>query len=166
MIDLMRAWITGITCTAMLLAVAQSLVPDGVVKKVMGFTGGLLLIMVIGLPLLRIDGAALSNYLLEYEIKFSQSSAELAEENESMMKEIVAAQCESYLQNQAEEMGLEWRFEVYCAMNGEGYPVPYVVHISGVLTAEEQQALTLLIAQALAVPVERQYWNGGEHENT
>ena len=162
MIELMREWITGITCAAMLLAVSQSLVPDGVVKKVLRFTGGLLLIGVIGLPLLRMDGTALSDYLTEYEIKFSQSGIRLTEENETMMKNIVAVQCEAYLQNLAEELGLGCRFEVHCAMSAEYYPIPYVVHINGEVNAEQQRTLMLAIAQELGVPMERQYWNGGE----
>ena len=158
----MREWITGITCAAMLLAVAQSLVPDGAVKKMLHFTGGLLLMSVIGLPLLRMDSTALSDYLTEYEIKLSRSGIQLTEENEVMMKDIVAAQCEAYLQNLAEELGLSCRFEVHCAMSAEHYPVPYVVHISGEANAEQQRMLMLAIAQELGVSMERQYWNGGE----
>jgi len=165
MIELIRQWITGVTCAAMLIAVAQTLVPVGAVKRVMNFTSGLLLITVIALPLFRIDGTDLSGYLMEYEIKFSQPNDQLREENEAMMKDIIATQCEVYLQNQAREIGLDCDFEVYCAMSEEGYPVPYVVHITGELTAEQQRTLILLIAQELGVPVERQYWNGGEHEN-
>ena len=161
MIELVRQWVTGITCTALILAVAQSVVPDGVVKKVLGFTGGLLLMLVIGLPLLQMDGFALSDYLFEFELRLKQSETQLQEENEDMMKAIVAAQCEEYLQGQATDMGVNCQLEVRCAMS-EGYPVPYVVHLNGEATEEQRRTLTLLIAQELGVPIERQYWNGGE----
>jgi len=160
--ELVRQWVTGITCTALILAVAQSFVPEGTVKKILSFTGGLLLMTVIGLPLLQMDSASLSDYLFEFELQLKQSDAQLQEENETMMKEIVAAQCEEYLLGKAADMSLSCQFEVRCAMSEEGYPVPYVVHISGETDEEQQQVLMHLIGRELGVPIERQYWSGGE----
>ena len=45
MMGLVRQWLLGVACTAMLLAVVQSIAPEGGVKKVCRLAGGLALLL-------------------------------------------------------------------------------------------------------------------------
>ena len=45
MMGLVRQWLLGVTCTAMVLALAQALAPEGSVKKVCRLAGGLALLL-------------------------------------------------------------------------------------------------------------------------
>ena len=40
MLELIRQWLVGITCAAMIAALAEGLAPPGAVRKVGRFTGG------------------------------------------------------------------------------------------------------------------------------
>lgn len=55
MIGLIRQWLTAVVLVTMLLSVAQTLVPEGTVRKITSFIGGLLLLLVMLQPLLRTD---------------------------------------------------------------------------------------------------------------
>ena len=54
MMGLVREWLLGVACTAMVLAIAQSLAPEGSVKKVCRLAGGLALLLAAVGPLLRL----------------------------------------------------------------------------------------------------------------
>ncbi len=50
MMGSLREWLTGLIAAAMLVAVADSLISDGAVRKIAGFTGGLVLLVVLVRP--------------------------------------------------------------------------------------------------------------------
>ena len=58
MMELVRQWLLGVACTAMVLALADSLAPKGSVKKVCRLAGGMALLLAAAGPLLRLDGGA------------------------------------------------------------------------------------------------------------
>ena len=60
MIGAVRSWITSIAAVTLLLTVVQALVPEGTLKKITSFTGGLLLLAVLLQPVLRTDLGQLS----------------------------------------------------------------------------------------------------------
>ena len=59
MMGLVRGWLLGVACTAMILTIADSLAPEGNAKKVCRMAGGLALLLAAAGPLLRLDGGAL-----------------------------------------------------------------------------------------------------------
>ena len=58
MMGLVRQWLLGVTCTAMVLALAQALAPEGSVKKVCRLAGGLALLLAAVSPLLSLEDGA------------------------------------------------------------------------------------------------------------
>ena len=55
MMELVRQWLLGVTCTALVLAVADSLAPEGSVKRVCRLAGGLALLIAAVCPVLHVD---------------------------------------------------------------------------------------------------------------
>lgn len=55
MIAAVRGWVTSIAAVAPILTVVQSLVPEGTLRKIAGFTGGLVLLAALLQPALRTD---------------------------------------------------------------------------------------------------------------
>ena len=57
MMEAVRAWLTSVVLVSVLLSAAQSLIPPGTVRKAAGFTGGLILLLVLlnlaGMGMLR-----------------------------------------------------------------------------------------------------------------
>ena len=155
MLELIRQWLVGITCAAMVVALAEGLTPPGTIRKIGKLTGGLVLLVSILQPVVELDPAALTRSLTEYKLELGAYSAQLEEENGELMKSIIEEQCAAYIQDKAETLGAECSVEVDAEESG-GWPVPRRVTVSGPLTEEQQAELTALIEAELAVPAEEQ----------
>ena len=107
MLELIRHWLVGITCAAMLVALAESLIPAGSIRRIARLTGGLVLLAAILNPLLKLDTTALTRALTEYKLELSAYSADLEEENEILMKDIIEEQSGAYIQDKAAALGDE-----------------------------------------------------------
>ena len=79
MLELIRHWLVGITCAAMLVALAESLIPAGSIRRIGRLTGVLVLRAAILNPLLKLDTTALTRALTEYKLELSAYSADLEE---------------------------------------------------------------------------------------
>ena len=55
MMELLRQWLVGVTCAAMIIALADSLTPPGTVRKVGKLVGGLVLLLAVLQPVLTFD---------------------------------------------------------------------------------------------------------------
>ena len=53
MMELLRQWLVGVTCAAMIIALADSLTPSGTVRKVGKLVGGLVLLLAVLQPVLN-----------------------------------------------------------------------------------------------------------------
>ena len=53
--ELIRTWILTVTVSALIIAAAEALMPEGAVKKVGKLTGGLILVLGILQPLVSMD---------------------------------------------------------------------------------------------------------------
>ena len=162
MMDVIRTWLLGITCAAMVVALAESLMPQGAVRKMGRLTGGLILLLAIVQPVVSLDENALSDALARYRYELSGYDTTLEETNESLMKGIIAEQSGAYILDKAASLGIDCTVEVKTEPGEGGYPVPYSVIIRGDLTAEEREALGREITAGFAIPAERQYYESGE----
>ena len=167
MLELIRHWLVGITCAAMLVALAESLIPAGSIRRIARLTGGLVLLAAILNPLLKLDTTALTRALTEYKLELSAYSADLEEENEILMKDIIEEQSGAYIQDKAAGLGLTVTAAVSCAVEADGeeeWPIPQSVTVMGSLTAEQQEALERTIEEDFAIPAERQRYESGDEE--
>ena len=156
MLELIRHWLVGITCAAMLVALAESLIPAGSIRRIARLTGGLVLLAAILNPLLKLDTTALTRALTEYKLELSAYSADLEEENEILMKDIIEEQSGAYIQDKAAALGIDCQVTVE-ADGEEEWPM-------GSLTAEQQEALERTIEEDFAIPAERQRYESGDEE--
>lgn len=159
MLELIRQWLVGITCAAMIAALAEGLAPPGAVRKIGRFTGGLVLLIAVLKPVAAVDGQALSRALAEYRLDLSAYSAQLEEENRGLMKSIIEEQTAAYIVDKAASMGLSCQVRVEAAGSG-AWPVPWRVTITGDLDGEAQEALARRIQEDFAIPAERQFYEG------
>lgn len=155
MVDVIRSWLVGITCAAMIAALAEGLIPAGPVRKIGRLTSGLVLLLAVLNPLLRLDPSALSRSLAEYRLDLQAYSDSLEEENAELMKGIIEAQTGAYIVDKAAGLGICCQVRVE-ADGGEGYPVPCRVWVTGDLTAQQRETLTRQIEADFAIPADRQ----------
>ena len=159
MVDLIGGWLVGVTCTAMLVALAEGLVPAGAGRKICRLTGGLVLLLAMVQPVLKLDGDALTGALTRYRLDLEDQRQTLEEENSQVMQAIIEEQAGAYIQDKAQELGIDCQVEV--TAQGEDYPIPQTVAIRGSLTAEQREALTRAIETDFAIPAQRQIYESG-----
>lgn len=158
--ELMRQWLTGITCAAMIVALADSLTPSGTVRKIGRMVGGLLLLTAVVKPVLGVDFSvmAASSLHLELEEGIGEKT------NLELMKTIIGEKTGAYILDKAEELGFPCKeVAVTCAVGEGDVPYPAAVTITGPLREDQQRELGRRIEADLAIPAECQtYESGGE----
>lgn len=163
MMELLRQWLTGVTCAAIIVALADSLMAGGTVRKIGRLAGGLLLLAAVVKPVLEVDLAVLSSSSIRLEAEAVPAAEEAGLD---MMKSIIGEETGAYILDKAEELGISCReVRVTCAVEENGVPYPASVVVLGDMTQEEQALLSRRIEADLAIPAERQtYESGGEEE--
>ena len=152
MMELIGRWLTGITCAALVVALAEGLTPEGAVRRVGRLVGGLVLMLAIVQPLVGLDYEALSAALTDYRFETGGYGDALEFENERLMEVIISDQTGAYIQDKAAGLGLTVTAAVSCAVGEDGVPYPVSVVITGELTEGEQAELARLIEGELAIP--------------
>lgn len=158
--ELVRSWLTGIVAAAVVAALADSLIPEGAVKKLGRLTGGLLLLLAVLSPIGALDSRDLTEILLDYRIQSQSYSAALETENAQLIKTIIEQETAAYIQDKAAELGIQCRAAVTCTESEDGIACPERVVISGTLTQGQIEQLEHLIEQELAIPADDQIYEG------
>ena len=154
MIALLRSWLFGLTALSALLALAEGLVIQEGIRRVLRLTGGVLMILVLLRPVVRMD---LEN--LHFSLDALRQEAEtLEEEYTRQQAEQLSAGIEeelaSYIWDKAQALGLNCQVSVTVETGADGVPAPRSVDITG----EYSEALSEIIEKDLGVPREQQNW--------
>ena len=158
MTELVRQWLLGVACTALILAVADSLAPDGSVKKICRLAGGLALMLAAVSPLLRLDSGALGDMLEEYQAAVRSCEGTLEEQNNLFYQTVIEESAAAYIVDKAEEMGISCQAEVTFSYDENGVPCPWEVTARGDWTDKTREALERLLEDDLGVPTQRQHY--------
>lgn len=149
-------WMLGITAAAIILALADSLMPDGTVKKIGKLTGGLLLMIVVLRPVLNLDYEALAGSLANYKFEVQEFSSDIEVENNRLKKIIIEDRTGAYIQEKAMELGIECSVEISCRTDENETIFPASVVIYGEMTPTQEDKLSRLIEGELAIPNDKQ----------
>ena len=150
--SVLKGWLLGVVATALAVALAQALTPDGTVKKVGRLVGGLVLLMAVAQPLLRLDPnqlavAAAAYSGVEGEKEFSGG--------EEVLKTLIAQKAGAYIVDKGQSLGCLCQVQVTVAEDDSGWPVPWSVVMTGSWTQEQKKALSAA-AEELNIPAQRQ----------
>ena len=158
MTELMRQWLLGVACTALILAVADSLAPGGSVKKICRLAGGMALLLAAVGPVLRLDSGILARTLEEYRAQIRSYEETLGEQNNLFYQTIIEESAAAYIVDKAEEMGISCQAEVTFFYDEDGVPCPWEVTARGDWTDEARETLERLLEEDLGVPPQRQHY--------
>ena len=158
MTEMVRQWLLGVTCTALVMAVADSLAPDGSVKKVCRMAGGLALLLAAVGPVLRLDSGILTRTLEEYRAMVQGYEEALKEQNDIFYQTIIEEGAAAYIVDKAEKMEISCQVEVTFSYDEDGVPCPWEVTARGDWTDEAREALERLLEDDLGVPPQRQHY--------
>ena len=154
--EFMRTWILSVTISAMIIAVAESMMPEGTVKKVAKLTGGLVLMLGILQPIVRMDYDDLflaANGLPDISVQAQETQKS---GNQEILKSIIEEELSAYVLDKAEKMGCSCEVEFHCIPGESGTPMPESVKVRGQLTAQQRSAMQALLAEDLGIPKEQQ----------
>ena len=157
--ELLRQWLTGVTCAAIIVALADSLMAGWTVRRIGRLAGGLLLLAAVVKPVLEVDLTVLSAASLRLEAEAVPAAEEAGLD---LMKSIIGEETGAYILDKAAELGISCQeVRVTCAVEENGVPYPASVVLVGDLTEEEQARLSRRIEADLAIPAERQSYEKG-----
>ena len=116
--ELIRTWILSVTVSAIVIAVAEALMPPGAVKKGGKLTGGRILVLGILQPLVTMDYEDL------YDMVTALPAGAIAQEEAQThqyeaMKGIIEEELEAYIVDKGEALGADCTAQVTCTP-GEG----------------------------------------------
>ena len=157
MIGALREWLTSSVVVTLLLTVAQTLVPEGSLRRVAFFTGGLILLVTLLRPALGMDLKRLRLDMSGYEQALREAQEELSSASNMELAECIEERTAAYISDKARALGLEVSVRVKAAADGSG--LPEKAEITGVYSRELADFMT----RELGIPAERQVWH--EREN-
>ena len=159
MIGALREWLTSIVVVTLLLSVAQMLVPEGSIRRVASFAGGLILLVALLRPVLGADLERLRLDLDGYERELQNAREELSSAGDTEVAERIAERTAAYISDKADALGLVVTVRVETDTGDDGVPVPAAAEVTGPRSEE----LASYMENELGIPRERQVWH--EREN-
>ena len=154
MVEALKEWVTSIVLVTLLLSVAQTLIPEGSIRKIASFTGGLILLAALLQPVLGTDLSRLDLEMGEYEQAVRERREELEKMGKSDLSDIIVQRTAAYISDKADTLGIAVTAEVTVEPGENGVPVPVEARLTGPTSGE----LADYMEQELGIPRERQVW--------
>ena len=155
MMEHVRQWLSSIVVVSLLLSVAQTLVPEGSIRRMASFVGGLILLAALLRPLLGADQERLRLDLNGYEQALQEAQEELAASGETELAERIEERTAAYISDKADALGLEVVIRVEASAGPDGISLPEKVELTGPYSRELADFMT----RELGIPAERQVWH-------
>lgn len=150
---ILRSWLLGVVACALLVSACEQLTDGGTMKKIVRFVGGMLLMLALLRPLLRIDLTDLAVNAGAYREAVAQLEEELGAQRQRELSARIAAQTGAYIEDKAASLGASIRAVVTTEERG-GVPLPASVTLYG----EENAEIGAYIERELSIAKEDQLW--------
>lgn len=149
----LRSWLMSVTACAVLVSIAEQVTCGDTMRRAVRFTGGLLLMLALLRPLTAWEADIPAFSFTDYRAAVGALEEQLTAQRNEALRAGIAAETEAYIEDKAEELGLDVRAGVKTGERG-GECVPVSVTLYG----ERSGALSALIARELGIAEERQTW--------
>lgn len=166
MMELLRAWLTGITAAAILCALANSLMPEGAVRRVGKLACGLVMLAAVLRPLVEVEALSPGDLLEDYQAQAAVQTQELEEERNTALKSIIEQEFAAYIVDKAAQMGAACTAQVTCQLGEDGVFLPRSAAVQGSFTPQQQEELARILEEELAIPRARQSFLTKEEEES
>ncbi len=143
--------------------IALGLMPEGGVKKAASIACTVVLIMTILIPLSKLELTEYSVELAKYREMGNELTDKGTEIRDSMSRTVIQQECEAYIMDKAETLGIEIaEVKVTAFWSGEGVWVPESVKIQSGCSEAERKRLSDVIFAGLGIPAENQEWSSND----
>lgn len=151
-----RNYFLAIVAACMLSVLACALLKNSRIQKITRFIAGILILLTVSAPLLRLDLTGLADRIAELGDRSGFSTQQISKDYQTMLRALVQANMEKYIEAKAEALGGIIQAEVTVG-SGET-PMPESVILTGSMTPAQAQALEDYIRDSLGIPSDRQEW--------
>lgn len=156
MMELIRQWVIGVACAAVIGAAAQAVMPEGAPKKAGRLAVGLLLLLAVVRPLVEADYEAMTADLTGYQAQAQEEVRDLTQENQTLVKAIIEEQTAAYISDKAKELGLDCTVRLTWYYGPDGEVRPEEATVRGEPTDSQQRSLSGFLEEELGIPAENQ----------
>lgn len=153
MMDSVRGWITSVVMVTMLLSVAQTLIPDGTIRKVFSFSGGLVLMIALLQPILELKPGMAEFRAEDYEEVLWERQEELRQAAGAEWEAIIEKEITAYISDKADALGVDVSVRIQTETGLDGNLV-----LLAELTGQPTEELAVHLEKELGIPRERQVW--------
>lgn len=151
-----RNYFLAIVAACMLSVLACALLKNSKNQKITRFIAGILILLTVSAPLLRLNLSGLADRIAELGDRGGFSTQQVSRDYQTMLRALVKENTEKYIEAKAETLGGMVQAEVTVG-NGET-PMPEAVILTGSMTPSQAQALEDYINNSLGIPPGRQEW--------
>ena len=144
MTEFLRSWLLGIVCAAFLGALAESLTPEGRMRKICRLAGGLVLVLQ--------DTALMT---MQQDPQAHSAADSLEDTNIFLQERIIAEKTAAYIVDKAEGLGMTCEAAVTVTADERGALLPTGAVLKGAWTAEQQLRLAEILTQELGLMPEQ-----------
>ena len=155
--ELLRTWILTVTVSALVIAGADALMPEGAVKRVGKLTGGLILVLGLLQPLAGLDYQDLYD-LVNTLPAGAVTQESLTREATDPLEGLIEEELSAYIAEKGAALGCPCAAQVECIPDENGVPVPCRVVVTGPFTPDQKRSLQVFITQDLGVGREYQQY--------
>lgn len=156
MIGAVREWIASLVAVSLFLSLAQSLVPEGTLRKIASFTGGLILLAALLQPLTGAERWETDFDLAPYEEAIGQQRLKWEAAGNAQLAAEISHRTEEAIKAKAAALGLAVEVRVDTKPDVHGTPVPSAAELDGAF----DETLSNWMVSELAIPPEAQVWGG------
>jgi len=150
-------YIYSVIISALFVAILLSIIPGkSAVRAAIKLTAGIFLIIIVIVPLVRLQLDDTFRYVESIETDASQIISEAQSYTDDKITEVIKQQVESYILNKASEFGADIKAEItFCQDN---LYIPESVTIFGSISPLAKKQLSSVIINELGIPEEFQVW--------
>ncbi len=154
----MRAkYLFSVVAAALAVSLVSVLPQSKGIRRISSLLGGLIVLLALLRPVLRLRIGNLEHYLDRYQADCASVNA-VVRAGEKESARLITEQTRAYILDKAGALGIEVEPQIELAALSEHYRYPYRVTLRGSWTAQSRQELSQYISQTLGIPEERQIW--------
>ena len=160
MIDALQTWLLGITAAALCIALAEQLVIQPGIKRVLRLAGGVILLIVLLGPLNRLSESHWDFTFTNPAEEQEALEEELRESGQTALQQGIAETLAAYIWDKGRSLGADCEVSVAVSMDETGIPVIETVTLAG----GYHDLFSKWLEEEMGVPREDQIWQEKQGE--
>ena len=134
-----QTFILSVCVASMLVVWAYTITAHTKFRRIVSFAGGLLLLLIVLSPIVRLDQHELKRMISSVIYEVSETNEVFTAEGGSQIDQIIMAECREYILDKAEMLGMSVD-AVVSLDHTEVVPIPARVRIIGSYSPEQKEA--------------------------